>query len=79
MQLSFSALGDLVGGAAHALAARPPPLRRALEVALLLDEAGETAPDERTIAAATLGALRSLAARGEGLLAIDDAQWLDGP
>ncbi len=79
MQLSFSALGDLFGGAEHALAALPPPQRRALEVALLLDEAGDTAPDERTIAAATLSVLRSLAASGEVLLAIDDAQWLDGP
>jgi DNA-binding CsgD family transcriptional regulator len=79
MQLSFSALGDLFGAVWPMLAELPAPQRRALEVALLLDEAGDEAPEERTIAAATLSALRSLAARGEVLLAIDDVQWLDGP
>src|SRR5206468_9310141 len=51
----------------------------ALEVALLLDAGAGAAPDERTIAAATLGAIRALAERAPVLLAIDDVQWLDGP
>ena len=79
-QLSFSALGDLLGDDVEpAVASLPPPQRRALEVALLLDAEAGTALDERTIAAATLGAIRALAQAGPVLLAIDDVQWLDGP
>ena len=78
-QLSFSALGDVLGGETEAIATLPPPQRQALEVALLLDTGTGAVPDERTIAAATLGAIRAIADRDPVLLAMDDVQWLDGP
>ncbi len=76
--LSFAALSDLLGDvleeAGHSLA---PPRRRALEVALLLAEPGEVAPDPHAIGLAVLDVLRALAGRGTVLIALDDAQWLD--
>ena len=78
-QLSFAVLRDLLGaGFADAVASLPERQRRALEVALLFEEAGEAGPDAHTIAAATLGALQSLAEDEPVLVAIDDAQWIDG-
>ena len=72
-------LRDLLGaGFADAVASLPERQRRALEVALLFEEAGEAGPDAHTIAAATLGALQSLAGDEPVLVAIDDAQWIDG-
>ena len=76
--LSFSGLSNLLGDvlheAEHLLA---PPRRRALEVALLLAEPGEMAPDPHAIGLAVLDLLRVLAERGSVLVALDDAQWLD--
>ena len=78
-QLSFAVLRDVLGaGFAEAVSSLPERQRRALEVALLYEEAGEAGPDAHTIAAATLGALQSLAADEPVLVAIDDAQWIDG-
>ena len=54
-----------------------PPRRRALEVALLLAEPGEAAPDAHAIGLAVLDVLRALAERGPVLVALDDLQWLD--
>ena len=52
--LSFAALGDLVGGVFDEVSdALPPPQRQALEVALLLREADAPA-DPRTTASALL-------------------------
>ncbi|MFY9577865.1 MAG: AAA family ATPase [Gaiellaceae bacterium] len=77
-QLPFAALADLVSEAsADVLDQLPQPQRRALGVALLLDEPESTAPDRRAVAVAALGALRLLAAGVTLLLAIDDVQWLD--
>jgi DNA-binding CsgD family transcriptional regulator len=77
--LSYAALGDLLGGALDdALPVLPPPQRRALAVALLLEEPDGPPPDARAIGVAVQGALRALAADGPVLLAIDDVQWLDG-
>jgi DNA-binding CsgD family transcriptional regulator len=79
-QLSFSVLVDLFGGEAEAvLPTLPAPQRNALKVALRLSARSETAPDELTIAAATLGAIVELSRGTSLILAIDDVQWLDGP
>ena len=79
-QLTFSALGDVLQGvAAGVLPELPPPQRRALAVALLLDDADGRSPDQRAVALAFLGALRVLASQTPVLLAVDDVQWLDRP
>ena len=54
----------------------PPPLREALETAVFFESTGG-AIDPQLVATATAHALERLAADGEVLLAIDDAQWLD--
>ncbi len=78
LQLSLDGLSDLLEGVHdEALAPLPEPQRRALAVALVLEE-GEGAPDRRALSLAFLGALRSLAVQGPLLVAIDDVQWLDG-
>jgi len=79
-QLSFAALADLlVDVLDEALPALAAPQRRALEVALLLDEAEGPPPDVRALAAAFLGVLRHASSSSPVLVAIDDAQWLDEP
>jgi DNA-binding NarL/FixJ family response regulator len=78
-QLPFAALGDLLAHAVDSVAEKLPlPQRRALGVALLLDEPDEAAPERRPIAVAVLSVLRLLAAGAPLVLAIDDVQWLDG-
>jgi DNA-binding CsgD family transcriptional regulator len=80
VRLSFSALSDLLEGQLEeVLTALAGPQRRALEVALLLEDDRGRPPDERAIAAAVLNALRTLASSTRLLVAIDDAQWLDAP
>ena len=75
--LSFAALGDLVGSVLHDIGdALPPPQRVALEVALLRREA-DAPPDPLTTATALLSVLTVLSSRGPLVIAIDDAQWLD--
>jgi DNA-binding CsgD family transcriptional regulator len=77
-QLSFVALGDLLGDTLEAvLPALPKPQANALAVALLVDEAEGPPPDQRAIALAFVGALRMLAQQGPVVVAVDDIQWLD--
>jgi DNA-binding CsgD family transcriptional regulator len=59
------------------LPALPVPRRHALEVALLLEEAGDRPVDARALGIATRSALQLLAEDGPVLLAIDDLQWFD--
>jgi DNA-binding CsgD family transcriptional regulator len=76
--LSFAALSDLlVDVADEALPSLLAPRRRALEVALLLEEPGTNSPDQRGIALAFLDVLRTLAGTGAILVAVDDLQWVD--
>jgi predicted ATPase len=80
VQLSFAALSDLLEDVLEeTLPELPTPQRRALEVALLLEEARGPPPDQRAIALAFLGVLRLLARSGPILIAVDDTQWLDKP
>ena len=76
--LSFAALSELVVPFFEEVApSLPPPRRHALEVALLLSEPGDAAPDPHAIGLAVLDVLAALAERGSVLVALDDVQWLD--
>lgn len=78
--LSFGGLRDLLDDLPDAvLADLPEPQRRAVEVALLRREADEPPLGHRAVAVALLGILRRLAEDSPIVLAVDDAQWLDGP
>ena len=78
-RLAFAALADLLGPVlGDVLTNLPAPQRRALEVALLLEDAEGPPPDHRAVAFAFLGALRALAREGPVVVAVDDVQWLDG-
>jgi DNA-binding CsgD family transcriptional regulator len=77
--LAYVGLGDLLEDVlAETLPALPPPRRRALEAALLLEEADENV-DPRALGIATRTALEVLAEGGTVVVAIDDLQWLDAP
>ena len=79
-QLSFVALGDLLGDALdEVLPALPGPQAKALAVALLLEDSRGSPPDQRAIALAFVGALRLLARSQPVAVAVDDLQWLDRP
>jgi DNA-binding CsgD family transcriptional regulator len=76
--LSFAGLSDLLGNVLEeAGPSLAPPRRRALEIALLLAEPGEDAPDPHAIGLGVLDVLCVLAERGPVLVALDDVQWLD--
>ena len=77
-KLAFSGLADLLGEALPGvLSELPSPQRRALEIALLLEDGGGKRADRRAVAAGLLSALRALSTAAPLLVAIDDAQWLD--
>ena len=76
--LSFAGLSELLGDVLEEVGSLlAPPRRRALEVALLLAEPGETTLDPHAIGLAVLDALRALAEQGPVLVALDDVQWVD--
>ena len=78
--LSFAALGDLMDGVlGRVLPQLPPPRRRALEVALLMEDPVGSPPEQRAVCLAFLGVIRHLSASGPVVIAIDDLQWLDRP
>jgi DNA-binding CsgD family transcriptional regulator len=75
---SFSGLTDLVGDVGDEMSpSLPPPQQRALDAALLRRDDERSPVEERVVAAALLGTLRSLAERGRVVVAVDDVQWLD--
>jgi len=76
--LSFAALSDLLAPVIDDVASLlAPPRRHALEVALLLAEPREDAPDARAIGLALLDSLRLLADEIPVVVALDDLQWID--
>ena len=80
VQLSLAALSDLFEPQlARTLPALPAPQRRALEIALLLEDDEGRAPDQRALSAGVLNLLRALAGERPVLVAVDDAQWVDAP
>jgi DNA-binding CsgD family transcriptional regulator len=75
--LAYVGLGDLFDGVLDlVLADLPTPRRRALEVVLLREEAGDVV-DPRALGLAIRTALQLLARDWRLVVAIDDAQWLD--
>ena len=78
VQLAFAGLADLLDDVVSPMLPQlSAPQRRALEIALLLEEPDGTPPDDRAVAAAFRSCLRHLAAAGPVLVAVDDLQWLD--
>ena len=76
--LAYVGLGDLLEDAlADAAPLISRPRRRALEIALLREEAADEAVDQRALAVAVRDALHLLGERQPVLLAVDDVQWLD--
>jgi DNA-binding CsgD family transcriptional regulator len=76
--LAHVGLGDLFEDVLEqVLPALPAPRRRALEVALLLEEVAEDAVDPRALGIAARSALQLLAEDEPLLVAIDDLQWFD--
>jgi DNA-binding CsgD family transcriptional regulator len=75
--LALSGLGDLLEDVVEdVLPELTVPQRRALEMALLVEEAGAEA-DPRTLGVAVRSALEVLAAETAVVLTVDDVQWLD--
>ncbi len=75
--LAHAGLGDLFENELEiVLPALSAPRRRALEVALLVEEDAD-GTDPRTLGVAVRGALDVLAADAPVVLAVDDVQWLD--
>jgi DNA-binding CsgD family transcriptional regulator len=80
LRLAFAGLADLLSARIdEVLPGLPPPQRRALGAALVIEEALETSPEPNVIAAAVRQALVMLAARAPVLIVVDDVQWLDPP
>jgi predicted ATPase len=78
-KLSFAGLRDLLENLYRETAAKlPAPQRRALAVALLLEEP-EAPLDQGAVAAAFHTLLRERSRIGPVLLVVDDIQWLDPP
>jgi DNA-binding CsgD family transcriptional regulator len=78
--LSFAGLADLLAPVVDEVGPNlPTPQRLALDIALLRTPAEGAPPDPRSVATATLGGIRWLAARQPLVVAIDDRQWLDRP
>jgi len=74
---AFAGLGDVFEDVLdEVLPCLPPPRRRALEVALLVEEVSGPA-DPRTLGVAVRHGLDVLAADGPLVVAVDDVQWLD--
>jgi DNA-binding CsgD family transcriptional regulator len=76
--LAYAGLGDLFDPVLDGVIGElSRPRRRALEVALLRDEAADEAADHRALAVAVRDVLRLLSQRKPVVVAIDDVQWLD--
>jgi DNA-binding CsgD family transcriptional regulator len=76
--LAHAGLGDLFETALDDV--RPelsPPRRRALDVALLRDDASGEPVDHRAVAVGVRDVLQALAAAAPIVVAVDDLQWLD--
>src|SRR5262245_41846446 len=75
--LTHAGLGDLFEDVLErVLPPLPAPRRRALEIALLVEEGGAVA-GARALAVAVRSGLELLAAEAPVVIAIDDVQWLD--
>src|SRR6266508_2309352 len=71
-RLSYAGLGDLLDGVVEdVLSSLPEPQRKALSVALLLQEPDDRPADPRAVSVAALEGLRTTARQHPTLLAID--------
>jgi hypothetical protein len=76
--LTHAGLGDLFEDTlAHVAPLLSTPRRRALEIALLREEAANDPVDHRALGVAVRDVLHLLGERKPILLAVDDVQWLD--
>lgn len=76
--LAYAGLGDLLAPVLDdVLPGLSPPRRRALEVALLLEDGRDADANPRAIGGGLHDALEMLAEAGPVLIAIDDVQWFD--
>ncbi|HSK94423.1 MAG TPA: AAA family ATPase, partial [Candidatus Angelobacter sp.] len=75
--LYFSVLTDLIEPYLPILDELPQPQARALSVALLRADPGDSPVDQRAVAMATLGVVRTIATERPLLIGIDDVQWAD--
>jgi hypothetical protein len=75
--LAHVGLGDLFEDVDDVVSELSMPRRRALEVALLREEAPDDPVDHRALGVAVRDVLNLLGERRPLLLAIDDVQWLD--
>jgi DNA-binding CsgD family transcriptional regulator len=78
-ELSYAGLGDLLAGMHDEIGGLPAPQRRALRIALVLEQAEGEPADRRAVAAAVLELLRRVSAEVPLIVALDDIQWLDAP
>lgn len=79
-RLSYAVLGDLIAETLDEIAdALAPPLRRALDIALLRAESGGRGADRRGVAIGVVRALQIMARAQPIVVAIDDVQWIDAP
>ena len=76
-ELAFATLGDLLSSVHDEIGALPEPQRRALRIALLLEEPDGRILDERVVGTAFANLLREAARDSVALVAIDDVQWAD--
>ena len=75
---SYAALADLLDEVLDGvLPDLPTPQRQALEIALLRADARGVLPDQHAVSMAALGVVRSLAASGPVVIAVDDIHWID--
>lgn len=80
MRLAFAGLADLLDAHLDVILPRlQGPQRRALGVALLVEDAPQAPPEPRVIAAAFRNALLVLAESAPVVVVADDIQWLDAP
>ena len=77
-KLAYSGVGDLLDRFHDSIDELPAPQAHALRAALLLEVPDPEGVDQRGVTRGFLGVLRALAAARPVLVAIDDAQWLDG-
>ena len=76
--LSYTGLWDLLAQVGEDVVCSLPGVQRAaLEAALLRSDRAAAPVDQRTVAVAVLGVLRSLSASAPVVVAVDDVQWLD--
>ena len=76
-ELPFATLADVLAEVHDEIRSLPEPQRRALRIALLLEESDGRRLDERMLGTALASLLREIARNRTVLVAIDDIQWAD--